>query len=113
MFKNVWLKSARYLSAMSSGLPDGVDPYKILGVEKTASAKEIESTFRKKSLKCHPDRNKDDAKAAAKFQLLTQAKDALLDPALRAKLDAKHKFEVEKKQRTAKQDGEKRRLREE
>lgn len=33
-----------------------LDPYVVLGVEPTASEKEIKQAFRKMSLKCHPDR---------------------------------------------------------
>lgn len=36
-----------------------LDPYAVLGVETTASEKEIKQAFRKMSLKCHPDRVSD------------------------------------------------------
>ena len=39
-----------------------MDPYKILGVKPENTPKEIESAYRKASLKCHPDRNNDDPK---------------------------------------------------
>ena len=33
-----------------------LDPYAVLGLETTATDKEIKQAFRKMSLKCHPDR---------------------------------------------------------
>jgi DnaJ-class molecular chaperone len=43
------------------------DPYEVLGVSKGASAAEIKSAFRKLAKKHHPDANKHDPKAAARF----------------------------------------------
>ena len=43
------------------------DPYEVLGVKKSASAAEIKSAFRKLAKKHHPDANKNDPKAAARF----------------------------------------------
>jgi curved DNA-binding protein CbpA len=43
------------------------DPYAVLGVDKTASASEIKSAFRKLAKKLHPDSNKDDPKAQERF----------------------------------------------
>src|SRR5215475_7478335 len=49
------------------------DPYSILGVSKTASAADIKSAFRKLAKRLHPDANKHDPKAAARFAELNAA----------------------------------------
>jgi len=49
------------------------DLYEILGVEKTASEKEIQSKYRKLALKFHPDRNRGDEEACEKFKEINMA----------------------------------------
>ena len=51
---------------------DYKDYYKILGVPKTATEKEIKAAFRKLARKHHPDVNKGDAKAEAKFKEINE-----------------------------------------
>ena len=63
------------------------DYYKILGVSKTASDKEIKSAFRKLAQKYHPDKNLGDKKAEDKFKELNEAYEVLGDPQKRAKYD--------------------------
>lgn len=72
---------ATYNSDMSNDL------YKILGVERTASEKEIHSAYRKMARKYHPDMNPDDAKAKASFQKVQQAYEVLSDPKKKAMYD--------------------------
>jgi len=63
------------------------DPYKTLGVARTASEKEIKSAYRKLAKEHHPDRNKDNPKAAERFSAATQAYDLLSDKEKRAQFD--------------------------
>ena len=60
------------------------DPYSTLGVARTASEKEVKSAYRKLAKELHPDRNKDNPKAAEKFSDATKAYDLLSDKNKRA-----------------------------
>ncbi|CAG4997407.1 Curved DNA-binding protein [Dyadobacter sp. CECT 9275] len=64
-----------------------VDYYKILGVEKTASEKDIKNAYRKLARKYHPDLNPNDEEAHKKFQELNEANQVLSDPEKRKKYD--------------------------
>lgn len=63
------------------------DPYAILGVDRRASADEIKRAFRKLAKQHHPDRNKNDQAATARFQDIQQAYAVLSDPKKRAQFD--------------------------
>lgn len=63
------------------------DPYEVLGVQRSASAAEIKSAFRKLAKKHHPDANKNDAKAAARFAEINSANEILGDEAKRKQFD--------------------------
>ena len=64
------------------------DYYKVLGVDKKASAEEIKKAYRKLARENHPDQNPDDAKAEARFKEISQAHDILGDPEKRKQYDA-------------------------
>lgn len=66
---------------------DFVDYYKLLGVNKTASVKEIKSAYRKLARKYHPDLNPNDKDAKKKFQQINEANEVLSDPEKRKKYD--------------------------
>ncbi|MBX9710568.1 MAG: DnaJ domain-containing protein, partial [Xanthobacteraceae bacterium] len=63
------------------------DPYEVLGVQRSASAADIKSAFRKLAKKHHPDANKNDAKAAARFAELNSANEILGDEDKRKQFD--------------------------
>lgn len=66
---------------------DFVDYYKLLGVSKNASLKEIKSAYRKLARKFHPDLNPNDKDAKKKFQEINEANEVLSDPEKRKKYD--------------------------
>lgn len=66
---------------------DYKDYYKILGVDRKASADEIRSTYRKLAMKYHPDKNQGDKKAEDRFKEINEAYQVLSDDAKRAKYD--------------------------
>ena len=63
------------------------DYYEVLGVIKTASPDEIKKAYRKLALKYHPDRNKDDKTAEAKFKEASEAYHVLSDKGRRTNYD--------------------------
>ena len=63
------------------------DPYATLGVARGASEKDIKSAYRKLAKELHPDRNKDNPKAAERFSEVTGAYDLLSDKDKRARFD--------------------------
>src|ERR1700759_1508329 len=63
------------------------DPYEVLGVPRSASAAAIKSAYRKLAKKHHPDSNKDDPKAAARFSEINSANEILGDEDKRKQFD--------------------------
>lgn len=64
-----------------------VDYYKILGIEKTATPKDIKSAYRRMARKFHPDLNPKDKDANKNFQQINEANEVLSDPEKRRKYD--------------------------
>lgn len=53
--------------------------YDILGISKSASNAEIKKAYKKKAMEYHPDRNKDNKNAEAKFKEINEAYQVLGD----------------------------------
>ncbi|KAL4067058.1 DnaJ domain-containing protein [Scleroderma yunnanense] len=77
------------------------NPYELLGISQEATEAEIRTAYRTRSLKVHPDRNRNDPDAARKFHELTNASNLLLDPLRRLALDAQLRLAAAKKARFA------------
>ncbi|MEE8194543.1 MAG: J domain-containing protein [Dehalococcoidales bacterium] len=65
----------------------GKDYYSVLGVSRSASAKEIKQAFRRLARKYHPDVNPGDRSAEERFKQLSEAYDVLSDKKNRKKYD--------------------------
>jgi DnaJ-domain-containing protein 1 len=79
-----------YTAPPPSGTKPEEDPYKVLGISKTATAEQIKSTHRKLCMKYHSDRVKGthEKKAATEHMArINQANDVLKDEKLRAYYD--------------------------
>lgn len=63
------------------------DPYQILGVQRGATEADIKKAYRKLAKELHPDRNRDNPKAAERFAQTTAAYDLLTDKDKRARFD--------------------------
>lgn len=64
-----------------------VDYYKVLGVDKKASADDIKNAYRKLARKHHPDLNPNDKEAHKRFQQINEANEVLSDAEKRKKYD--------------------------
>ena len=64
-----------------------IDYYKILGIDKTATATDIKNAYRKLARKHHPDLNPNDKDAKKNFQQINEANEVLSDPEKRKKYD--------------------------
>lgn len=64
-----------------------IDYYKVLGIEKSATAKDIKAAYRKLARKFHPDLNPNDKDAKNKFQQINEANEVLSDAIKRKKYD--------------------------
>jgi len=64
------------------------DPYKLLGVARTASDDEIRKAYRKLAKKYHPDVNKDKPQMAEKFKEISAAYTLLSDKDMKKRYDS-------------------------
>ena len=65
----------------------GKDYYKLLEIERNAGEDDIKKAFRALAMKYHPDRNKDDPTAEAKFKEINEAYEVLSDEQKRSRYD--------------------------
>lgn len=87
-----------------------IDYYKILGVDKTATADDIKKAYRKLARKHHPDLNPNNAEAKKLFQQVNEANEVLSDPEKRKKYDKygehwQHAEQYEQAQQQARSQG--------
>jgi molecular chaperone DnaJ len=80
------------------------DFYSLLGVERSASQKDLRNAYRKLARKFHPDVNSGDKQAEARFKEINAAYDVLSDPQKRRKYDKygdewEHADQIEEMQR--------------
>lgn len=64
------------------------DPYKLLGVNRSASEADIRKAYRSLAKKYHPDVNKDNPKAAERFKEISAAYTLLSDKNMKARYDS-------------------------
>ena len=63
------------------------DHYEILGVDRSASDRDIASAYRALAIKYHPDSNPDDEEATERFKEAAEAYEVISDPEKRARYD--------------------------
>lgn len=85
-----------------------IDYYKILGIDKNASADDVKKAYRKLARKYHPDMNPNDKEAEKKFKEINEANEVLSNTENRAKYDKygehwKHGEEYESAQQQQRQ----------
>lgn len=66
---------------------DYKDYYKVLGVDRKASAEDIKRAYRKLAMQVHPDRNPGDKRAEDRFKEINEAYQVLSDPQKRSRYD--------------------------
>ncbi|XP_072896447.1 dnaJ homolog subfamily C member 17 [Hemitrygon akajei] len=87
-----------------------LDLYSLLNVREDATDKEIKKAYRQKALKCHPDKNPDNPKAAELFHQLSQALEVLTNAAAKAAYDQVRKAKKRAAERNQKLDSKRKKV---
>lgn len=77
-------------AASSSARPEQKDPYKVLGLSRSATPEEIKKAYRSEALKWHPDRQPAEKReeAGRRFAAIADAYETLSDPAKKREFDS-------------------------
>ncbi|KAJ3650312.1 hypothetical protein Zmor_022007 [Zophobas morio] len=87
-YKNLMFLSVFILCyCLKSSAEENDDFYKLLGVPRDATTKEIRKAFKNLAVKLHPDKNQDDEEADQKFIKIARAYETLKDPDTRKHYD--------------------------
>jgi molecular chaperone DnaJ len=73
--------------AKRNGMAAKQDYYEVLGVSRTATKNEIDKAYRRLAIKYHPDSNREDPEATAKFKDASEAYEVLGDADKRQRYD--------------------------
>uniref|UniRef100_A0A9J8D3K8 DnaJ homolog subfamily C member 10 n=1 Tax=Cyprinus carpio carpio TaxID=630221 RepID=A0A9J8D3K8_CYPCA len=89
---SVWIQMKLFLFAFIAvwlfvTISSDEDYYKLLGISREASTREIRQAFKKLALTMHPDKNPNDGTAHEKFLKINRAYEVLKDEDLRKKYD--------------------------
>ncbi|XP_067310960.1 dnaJ homolog subfamily C member 17 [Pseudorasbora parva] len=87
-----------------------MDLYALLGIESTATEKQIKKAYRQRALSCHPDKNPDNPKAAELFHQLSQALEVLTDAAAKAAYDKVRAAKKQAEERNRKLDDKRKKI---
>uniref|UniRef100_A0A2K6CPE3 DnaJ homolog subfamily C member 17 n=1 Tax=Macaca nemestrina TaxID=9545 RepID=A0A2K6CPE3_MACNE len=88
-----------------------MDLYALLGIEQTATDKEVKKAYRQKALSCHPDKNPDNPRAAELFPQLSRALEVLTDATARVTYDKVRKARKQAAETTQKLNDRRKRVR--
>ncbi|XP_043088371.1 dnaJ homolog subfamily C member 17 isoform X2 [Puntigrus tetrazona] len=87
-----------------------MDLYALLGIESSATEKQIKKAYRQRALSCHPDKNPDNPKAAELFHQLSQALEVLTDAAAKAAYDKVRAAKKQAEERNRKLDDKRKKI---
>jgi DnaJ family protein C protein 17 len=99
--------------ARTRRMDSALDPFEVLGVDIDASEREVKQKYRKLAIEKHPDKNLDDPEAGARFAVIVEAYETLMNPELRLKYENIIRAKRERQQKLDHMDQRRREQREE